>query len=67
MEWNAIQGGIRQWTGRARETWGRLIGDESSTFAGQREQFAGLLQERYGCSRDEADEKLDRFSRIMKS
>jgi hypothetical protein len=37
---------------------GKLTGDEFDTIAGKRDKLVGKIQERYGCSRDEADAQV---------
>ncbi|MOA11316.1 hypothetical protein D3C78_1312510 [compost metagenome] len=58
MNEDRIQGRWRQFTGRLRERWGRLGGDDAAVLAGKREQFLGRLQQRHGLLRDEADKQL---------
>jgi uncharacterized protein YjbJ (UPF0337 family) len=66
MNWEQIQGRWKQWKGHAKEKWGKLTDDDLMTIAGKREQLAGLLQERYGYAKDEADKELDEFARELK-
>lgn len=66
MNWDQIQGRWKQWTGKAKEKWGKLTEDDLITIAGRRDQFAGLLQERYGYAREEADKEIDDFARELK-
>lgn len=55
MNKDRIQGQWRQFKGRLREHWGRLIGDDFEAIAGKREQFLGRLQARHGLLPDRAD------------
>jgi uncharacterized protein YjbJ (UPF0337 family) len=66
MNWEQIQGRWKQWKGHAKEKWGKLTDDDLMKIAGKREQLAGLLQERYGYAKDEADKELDEFARELK-
>jgi uncharacterized protein YjbJ (UPF0337 family) len=63
MSWDRTRGRWKQWKGRAREIWANMTHDELAAVAGQREQIAGLLQEHYGFTRNEAEQQLDSFTR----
>jgi uncharacterized protein YjbJ (UPF0337 family) len=54
MNWNRIQGSWRQVTGKAKEQWGRLTGDDLEVIAGRRDQLLGKIRERYGMAKDHA-------------
>jgi len=66
MNWDQISGRWKQWTGHAKEKWGKLTDDDLTTVAGKREQLAGLLQERYGYAKEETDAALEEFARNLK-
>jgi uncharacterized protein YjbJ (UPF0337 family) len=67
MNWDQVQGNWKQMTGRIKEKWGKLTDDEVTKAAGRREHLAGLLQERYGFAKDQADKELDAFVREVKA
>lgn len=54
MNWDQIEGQWKQYKGKAQEHWGRLTNDELDEAAGNREQLEGLIQERYGKTKEEA-------------
>lgn len=58
---NILESQWRQLKGKARQQWGRLSDDELAQISGNYEELAGLIQERYGYSRDEAYNELDMF------
>ncbi len=58
MNWDRIQGDWKQLTGRVKEQWGKLTDDDLSVVAGRREQLAGMIQERYGVAKDEAEKQV---------
>ncbi len=60
MNHDTFEGKWKQFRGRVREWWGDLTDDDLDRVQGQREQFLGLLQERYGYTRDQAETELDR-------
>jgi uncharacterized protein YjbJ (UPF0337 family) len=66
MNWDQIAGNWKQLTGRAKEKWGKLTDDELTTIAGKRDQLAGLLQQKYGYAKEQAEKELDEFSRSLK-
>lgn len=53
----------RQIMGKAKERWGKLTDDELTRVEGNAEQLAGLVQERYGHSREQARKEVDEFFR----
>ncbi len=62
MNWDRIEGNWKQFTGKAKETWGQLTDDDLTKINGQRDQLEGLLQQRYGYAKDKAKEEVDRWS-----
>ena len=66
MNWDQIQGNWKQLSGRAKEKWGKLTDNDLTESAGRREQLAGLLQERYGYAREEADRVINEFAAELK-
>jgi uncharacterized protein YjbJ (UPF0337 family) len=66
MNWDQIAGNWKQVKGTVKEKWGKLTDDDLTTIAGKRDQLAGLLQERYGYEKDQAEKALDEFSRSLK-
>ena len=63
MNEDILEGKWKQLLGEVRETWGELTDDDLDRIAGKRDKLAGLLQERYGYSRDEAERQVDDFTR----
>ncbi len=46
-------------------TWGKISEDDLTAVAGQRNQLAGLLQERYGYDKVVAENKADQFAQEL--
>jgi uncharacterized protein YjbJ (UPF0337 family) len=67
MNWDQIQGNWKQVTGKVKEKWGKLTDDDLTTVAGKRDQLAGILQNRYGLAKEQAEKELDDFMRTLKS
>jgi uncharacterized protein YjbJ (UPF0337 family) len=61
MNWDQVEGNWTQIKGKIREHWGKFSDDELDVVHGQREQFVGKLQEKYGLARERAEEELDEF------
>jgi uncharacterized protein YjbJ (UPF0337 family) len=61
MNDDILKGEWRQLKGRIRQQWGRLTDDDVALIDGEREILLGKLQERYGRTREEAVEELDRW------
>jgi uncharacterized protein YjbJ (UPF0337 family) len=65
MNWDQIQGKWKQLKGTARQKWAKLTDDDLEYIAGNREHFAGRLQERYGIAKEEAERQLDEWVRTV--
>jgi uncharacterized protein YjbJ (UPF0337 family) len=65
MNWDRIEGNWKQLKGKVKEKWGKLTNDDLTTVAGKRDQLAGLLQQRYGYQKDQAEKELEEFSRSL--
>jgi uncharacterized protein YjbJ (UPF0337 family) len=61
MNRDILEGKWKQFRGEIKETWGELTDDELDQIGGRYDKLVGKLQERYGYSREEAEEELDRF------
>lgn len=59
MNWDQIEGRWKEFKGKARETWGDLTDDEYDRVAGKRDQMVGLMQKKYGDSKDAAEKRVD--------
>ena len=66
MNWDRIEGNWKQFTGKAREKWGKLTDNDCSIIAGKKDQLVGKIQERYGIRRDEAEKQADEWARELK-
>ena len=63
MNWDQIEGNWKQFAGKARAKWGEITEDELQQTKGRREEMIGLVQERYGDSRAEAERQVDGWTR----
>jgi uncharacterized protein YjbJ (UPF0337 family) len=66
MNWDQIEGKWKQFSGSARERWGKLTDNDWHTIGGKKDQLVGRIQERYGIAREEAERQADEWSRTLK-
>lgn len=68
MNKDILQGMWKQVRGDIKTKWGKLTDDELDQVAGQREKLLGLIQQKYGEKRDEAEAELNKLlTKIEKS
>jgi len=60
MNDDILEGKWKQAKGQVRNWWGKLTDDDVNRLTGKQEQLAGVLQERYGWTRDRANEEIRR-------
>ena len=65
MNWDQIEGKWKQFTGSARERWGKLTDNDWETIAGKKEHLVGCIQERYGVAKEVAEKQADEWSRAL--
>ena len=65
MNWDRIEGGWKQFKGKAREQWGRLTDDDVKVIEGRRDKLVGKIQERYGIERDEAEREIEEWIEML--
>ncbi|TKD38745.1 CsbD family protein [Azotobacter chroococcum] len=56
-----LNGKWKQQVGAAKLAWGKLTEDELLQAEGREEKLAGLIQERYAITRDEAEKQVKDF------
>jgi uncharacterized protein YjbJ (UPF0337 family) len=67
VNWDSIEGGWKQMTGKVKEQWGKLTDDDLAEIGGKRDQLAGMIQARYGIAKEEAEKQLSTFERNWKN
>jgi len=65
MNWDQIEGKWKQFSGAAREKWGKLTDSDWQVVAGKKDQLVGRIQQRYGVAREEADRQADEWARTL--
>lgn len=63
MNWQEVQGKWKEYSGKARERWGRLSDDDLEKIAGKRDQLIGKIQQSYGIAKEEAEKQVSDFER----
>jgi len=66
MNWDQIEGKWKQFTGSARERWGKLTDDDIQTLSGKKDNLVGKIQERYGIAKEEAEKQAEDWSQALK-
>ncbi|MGK2914874.1 MAG: CsbD family protein [Porticoccaceae bacterium] len=56
-----MKGKWKQQVGAAKVAWGKLTEDELLQLEGNQQKLAGLIQERYAVTRDEAEKQVNDF------
>ncbi|HEY7496220.1 MAG TPA: CsbD family protein [Candidatus Tectomicrobia bacterium] len=60
MNKDILQGKWRQMRGEMKKWWGELTDDELDKIEGNRDKLIGLLQEKYGYTKEKAEEEMGR-------
>jgi uncharacterized protein YjbJ (UPF0337 family) len=60
MNKNILEGKWKQMRGEAKAWWGKLTDNDLDRIAGKFEVLVGLLQEKYGYTRQQATDEIDR-------
>ena len=61
MNWEQIKGNWKQAKGELKVQFGKLSDDDITRIAGERDKLVGRLQELYGISKEEAEQRVDRL------
>jgi len=60
MNKDILEGRWKQMRGQAKAWWGKLTDDDLERAAGKFEVLAGILQEKYGYTREHAADEIDK-------
>lgn len=61
MNWDQVAGKWKQMKGDLRTRWGKLSDDDLQSVGGQKDKLVGLIQERYGIEKEEAQRQVDEW------
>nr|WP_298137278.1 CsbD family protein [uncultured Pseudomonas sp.] len=62
MNSDVLKGKWKQVTGSIKQRWGKLTDDDVDVAEGHTDYLVGKLQERYGWSKEKAEEEVNDFS-----
>ena len=63
MNWDQIKGNWKQLRGQAKQQWGKLTDDDMTKLTGKQEELAGVLQQRYGYTKEKAESEINNWLR----
>jgi uncharacterized protein YjbJ (UPF0337 family) len=66
MNWNQVQGNWKEFTGKVKQTWGKLTDDELDQIAGKRDVLVGQIQAKYGIAQEAAEQQVKDFESTHK-
>ena len=61
MNADVLAGKWKQVQGELKKQWGKLTDDDLAIVEGQKDKLVGLVQERYGYAREQAQHEVDEF------
>jgi len=64
MNTDIAAGKWKQMKGEVKRQWGKLTDDEIDQIDGNSEKLLGIVQERYGKSRDEAEREVREWRKV---
>lgn len=64
MNKDILQGKWKQLKGEVKQRWADLTDDDITRIEGESDKLLGVLQEKYGYSREQAEEEVDQFLNI---
>lgn len=59
MNWEQIKGNWNQMKGDLKAKWGDLTDDDLARIDGEKDKLVGVIQEKYGLSKEEAERQID--------
>ena len=60
MNQDILAGKWKQMRGELKTWWGKLTDDDVDRIGGQKDKLVGLIQERYGYTREQAEQEIER-------
>ncbi len=66
MNSDQMEGKWKQIKGALKTKWGKLTDDDLKIIEGNRDQLTGVVQERYGVAKEEAQKQVDEWKRTQK-
>ncbi len=63
MNLDQIKGEWKQLKGKAQQKWGDITNDDWDKIEGKRTEIAGLIQSKYGRTKEEAEAEVDEWAK----
>ncbi|AIQ44855.1 hypothetical protein R70723_02260 [Paenibacillus sp. FSL R7-0273] len=67
MDSNVFKGKWLQIKGEAKKQWGQLTDDDLDVIDGEKDKLIGKLQERYGHTKDQAEEEYRNWGQSVRN
>ena len=67
MNRDIFEGKWKEMRGQVKEWWGKLTDDDLEQAGGKADRLIGLLQQKYGYSREQAEQEFERRLREAKA
>lgn len=67
MNSDQFEGKWKQLKGSVKQRWAKLTDDDVTGLSGQKDQLIGKLQERYGITREQAENEADEWASATRS
>lgn len=61
MNSDILEGKWKQMKGEVQNRWGKITDDDFAKIQGNRERFAGVVQERYGKNKEQAKKEVNEY------
>lgn len=61
MNSDIAEGKWKQMKGAVQTRWGKITDDDFDKIMGNKERFAGIVQERYGKEKEQAEKEVDEY------
>lgn len=61
MNWDQIEGQWKDLKGEVRQKWSKLTDSDFDNIAGKKDRFVGMLQEKYGETKEKIGEDINSF------
>lgn len=61
MNSDILKGKWNQLKGTMKQQWGKLTDDDLTRIDGRSDELIGILQEKYGYSREQAEQEVDNY------
>jgi uncharacterized protein YjbJ (UPF0337 family) len=62
---DVLTGKWKEIRGKAKQTWGKLTDNDLDRISGRFDELAGLVQQRYGYSKEQAEKEVTHFIEQM--